>query len=387
MNPVSVRFRERLPQLRAQRGIGITDLGRGAGVAASQISRIEGGKIQSVSIDSFVSITTALGMSPPALLGELLGGEPAQAPKLIRKLTEFVERLEPGDQEAALGVLTRWQHERASSQAATIQLKCETMRLRDVLQVGRGPEVPANWIIDDLPGRGKLRSPERRRYIESFVRAQQRYFQLAGGKWDELLRLYPPHVVPCFTPKHVRPFTTPADAGGMLYPSGWRGDHESAAVFRPRPKLIVEPRTLVAMVDTTGAAIPQTLYYAVPHARPDRGYCATEVLLDRVAAVLLTIHPSSLAPGVVWLDKGFRPRLHQVQDVQLPVFVGVARGPWVAVDRVIARLKQHIPMAEPPQDSDPFDQCMWWREHVPLRSELTAAVEQAMRARPDSHRR
>lgn len=380
MNSVSMRFRERLPQLRAQRGIGTTDLGRGAGVAASQISRIESGKIQSVSIDSFVSITTALGMSPPALLGELTGGEPAAVPKLIHGLSDFMEKLDPSEQESALGVLTRWQEERASS-LTVAQIKCDTMPLGDILSVGRGPEVPANWIIDELPGRGKLRSPERRRYVESFVRAQQRYFRMVGGKWDELMRLHPPHVVPCFTPKHIRPFTTPTDAGGMLYPSDWRGDEESAAVFRPCPKLIVEPRTLVAMVDTTGAAIPQTLYYAVPHARPDRGRCVTEVLLDRVAAVLLTIHPASLAPGVVWLDKGFRPRLHQVQNLQLPVFIVAARGLWVAVDRVIARLKQQLLTVEPPPNADAYDRCMWWRDNLPMKSELTAAVEKAMSTR------
>jgi hypothetical protein len=134
--------------------------------------------------------------------------------------------------------------------------------------------------------------------------------------------------------------------------------------------------------DSTG--ITQTVYSLTPRSGHSK---MLRKLHLRLPACLMGIDPHQLAPGVRWLQRGYRPRLGQIASLPMPGSITTDTDEWLHVDRVAKDIAGHVRERKvtPPLHMEGFARMMWWRQWISERTALPAAIEAAFRSSgPDS---
>lgn len=337
------RFISRTSAERRRKNWTCAELARKAGLHPSFVTRLEAGDRRGVTLDTVEALASALGVSPTELL--------ADDDELVR----LTGRSPPAYGDA------------------------NTVTLGELCRLSRGSDVFEGAVIEAYPSSTSFGRSERQKVLRRLLEIIRKAAERAGGIWPALAAMETAEVRECFVFTDLRAMLPWAASAGILYVPGCPRIFKDPTVYA-EIKVVVEPRTMLAIVDTLGRGTVPTMVAIVPRgASPeDRARLAY-----RIAAFLNTVDLELHMPDSRWGSRSHRPPLRQIAAIPVTKTIAdFSNVLWRHVDRLANKIV--IAMADKKQDngpmSDSYAYCRHERMQFPYRDDLADAVREAMSA-------
>lgn len=377
MDELTRRVKKRIRQFREEKELTRVELARRAGVHPSFITLLEGDYEKGMTVQTLGSLAQALGVEPEHLVARERSEvpDPHGEPGLSCEEREVLTSLRRVRGHNRARILRRILSSLSQEERAAASLSGATL-LRDVAPLTRGIGLPDGAVVPGYPF--DEAGDRRTRYLAAMETILKRTLMEAGDVWSAIVEKGPVEVRQTIRYCDLRPFSPHAGSGAMLYISQCPSIYKDSKILDPDVKIIIESRTGLAAIDVHRLAVQQPMLVAVP---VGESFEHRHSIAWRVSAVLNSMDPHSLLPGVKWLTRSYRPRVSEVGAIPFHRSITSESKNWDKVENLAWKSAHSIEDRSRPDDDvrDWMQYFLRMKQELPYRKELKQAVDSAMR--------